>query len=175
MRLESNEVLGRVRRIAERVALSRGLEVVDVEFGRGRGSHFVRVSIDRSAGGVDVADLQSASEEISAIMDVDDLIDSAYRLEVSSPGLDRPLRNEADFRRCIGRRVSVCVRDPIEGRRNFEGYIVAVDARAALFKRAIQDEETTELPFTCIDHARLLIDFAHGRSRHQKRRGRNKR
>jgi ribosome maturation factor RimP len=175
MRLESNDVVGRVRCIAERVALSRGLDVVDVEFRRGRGSQFVRVFVDRSGGGVDLADLKSVSEEISTILDVDDPLDSNYRLEVSSPGLDRPLRNAADFRRCVGRRVGVSSRYPIDEQSRFEGRIESVDADTIRIRQASQEEATIDLPLSSIEHARLLVDFTHGRSKQQKRRERNKR
>ncbi|MBN2371613.1 MAG: ribosome maturation factor RimP [Vicinamibacteria bacterium] len=157
------------------MALSRGLDVVDVKLARGRGSHLVRVFVDRSDGGVDLADLQSVSSEISTIMDVEDPIRSAYRLEISSPGLDRPLRSEADFSRCIGRLVSMKSRGPIEGRRDFEGRVESVDAEAVCISSASQAGATIIIPLASIEHARLSIDFAPGCSGRQKRFERNKR
>jgi len=94
--------LERVRSVAERVTSARGFELVDVEMSRGRGAHLVRLFVDRP-GGIGLDDLQSVSEEISAILDALDPVPGSYTLEVSSPGLDRPLRTEADYRRFAGR------------------------------------------------------------------------
>src|ERR1700704_4783567 len=83
-----------VRSVAERVTSGRGFELVDVEVKRERGGHFVRLYVDKE-GGIGLDELQTVSEEVSAILDAEDPIDSTYTLEVSSPGLDRPLKSEA--------------------------------------------------------------------------------
>jgi len=113
--------LGPVREIAERVAASSGLEVVDVEM-RGAGkSRMLRIFIDKPAG-VTHEDCANLSREVSTILDVEDVVPGgSYVLEVSSPGLDRKLSRPADFERFIGSRVKLTTRNPVNGNRHFVG------------------------------------------------------
>ncbi len=97
--------------IARRVAESHGFELVDVEVKRGRGGQLVRLFVDKQ-GGIGLDELQTVSDEVSAILDAEDPIDSTYTLEVSSPGLDRPLRSEADYRRFVGKLAKVSSYEP---------------------------------------------------------------
>lgn len=114
-----------VRKIAQRVVADRGLELVDVQVSGARDGGAVRVFVERP-GGIGVADLQSLSEEVSALLDVEDPIKGRYRLEVSSPGLDRPLRSAADFRRVLGQSVHVLTVEPVAGRSDWTGRLVSV-------------------------------------------------
>ena len=91
-----------VREIAERIVAARGFELVDVELKRDRAGTLVRLYVDKE-GGIGLDDLQSVSDEVSAVLDAEDPIQGSYTLEVSSPGLDRSLRGEADYRRFTGR------------------------------------------------------------------------
>ena len=100
-----------------------GYELVDLEFAAGRGSGMLRVFIDREAG-VGIEDCERVSREISALMDVHDPIPTAYRLEVSTPGLDRVLRTPAHFARFVGTRVEVELAAPRDGRRRYTGRLV---------------------------------------------------
>ncbi len=111
----------RVREIAERVAASSGLEIVELEF-RGSGkSRMLRVFIDKPVG-VTHEDCVGLSREISTILDVEDVVPGgSYLLEVSSPGLDRKLSRPADFERFTGSRVKVMTFQPVNGNRHFEG------------------------------------------------------
>jgi ribosome maturation factor RimP len=124
----------RVREIAERVASSDGLEVVEVEFRGGGKSRMLRIVIDRPArgvnagetatdpGGVTHGDCVNMSRELSTILDVEDVVPGgSYTLEVSSPGLDRKLLRPADYERFIGSRVKLMTRQPVNGNRFFEG------------------------------------------------------
>ncbi len=95
-----------------------GYELVELEFGGGRGSGTLRVYIDR-AEGVGIEDCERVSREISALLDVHDPIPTAYRLEVSTPGLDRVLRTPAHFARFAGARVEVELIAPRDGRRRY--------------------------------------------------------
>jgi ribosome maturation factor RimP len=120
--------LDRVREIAERVATSSGLEVVDVEF-RGSGSaRMLRVFLDKpgAAGGDPLAgvthgDCANFSREFGTILDVEDAMPGSYTLEVSSPGLDRKLTRRAEFERFVGSRMKVTTRNPVNNNRHFEG------------------------------------------------------
>ena len=115
--------------VVEPAVNAAGYDLVDLEFRREPHAFVLRVFIDlleaegEVAGGVSVADCERASRTISAALDVADPISTRYALEVSSPGLDRPLRRERDFRKFAGRRARIKLHDPIEGRRNFVGVI----------------------------------------------------
>jgi ribosome maturation factor RimP len=133
----------RVREIAERVAASSGLEVVEVEFLGGGKGRMLRVFIDRPAagaealrsgepeagfpgapmiGGVTHEDCANFSREFGTILDVEDAVPGGrYTLEVSSPGLDRKLTKAADFSRFVGGRVKLMTRQPVNSNRHFEG------------------------------------------------------
>jgi len=114
--------LGPVREIAERVAASCGLEVVDVEMRGGGQSRMLRIVIDRVPTGVTHQDCANLSREVSTILDVEDVVPGgSYVLEVSSPGLDRKLSRPADFERFTGSRVRLTTRNPVNGNRHFVG------------------------------------------------------
>ncbi|MFN3534644.1 MAG: ribosome maturation factor RimP [Desulfatiglandales bacterium] len=106
---------------------ANGFELIEVEFLVQRGSWILRLYIDRE-GGLTVEDLALLSEELGHILDVEDLVDRRYNLEVSSPGLDRPLRREKDFKKFIGETIKVTLKEPLMGRKNFKGILRVVDA-----------------------------------------------
>src|ERR1700690_4333840 len=113
--------IDRVREIAERVAASSGLEVVEVDLRGGGKARMLRIVIDKPAG-VTHEDCASLSREVGTILDVEDTVPGAsYTLEVSSPGLDRNLARAADFERFTGSRVKLTTRNPVNGNRHFEG------------------------------------------------------
>jgi ribosome maturation factor RimP len=115
----------RVSELAEQVAASIGMEVVLVEI-RGEGNHsVVRTFIDRPAG-VTLDDCERFSKRFSVLLDVEDCIPFSYTLEVSSPGVNRPLVKESDFQRFCGKNARVRTQLPIEGQKNFKGKIVGV-------------------------------------------------
>ena len=112
-----------VRGIAERVAASSGLEIVDIELHGGGKSRMLRVLIDKPAG-VTHEDCTNFSREFGTIVDVEDAVPGgSYVLEVSSPGLDRKLTRAADYERFKGSRVKLTTRDPVNGNRHFEGLL----------------------------------------------------
>ena len=112
-----------VRAIAERIAASSGLEVVEVELRGGGKARMLRIVIDKPAG-VTHEDCANLSREVSTILDVEDVVPgNSYTLEVSSPGLDRKLFRPADFERFTGSRVKLTTRNPVNGNRHFEGWL----------------------------------------------------
>ena len=117
----------RVRQIAERVAASSGLEIVEVEFLGGGHARVLRVFLDKpgsganAMGGVTHEDCAAFSREFGTILDVEDVMPGSYTLEVSSPGLDRKLVKAADFTRFAGSRVKLTTRQPVNNNRHFEG------------------------------------------------------
>jgi len=111
-----------------------GLECLGVEWNAGHGGGLLRVYIDLlqhegDANAVSVDDCEAASREISALLDVDDLIPGHYVLEVSSPGIERPLFNAAQFARFLGEEAKVTLKLPRDGRRRLRGRIAAVDGK----------------------------------------------
>ena len=117
----------RVRAIADRVAGSSGLEVIEVEFLGGGKARMVRVFLDKPAAGHDPMagvtheDCANFSREFGTILDVEDVMPGSYTLEVSSPGLDRKLVKAADFTRFTGSRLKLMTRQPVDNNRHFEG------------------------------------------------------
>jgi len=113
--------LDRIQEIVDRVAVSSGLEVVDVELWGGGKARMVRIFIDKP-GGVTHDDCSNFSREIGTIFDVEDAVPGgSYTLEVSSPGLDRKLTKPTEFERFSGSLVKLMTRNPINGNRHFEG------------------------------------------------------
>jgi len=137
-------------------AVSRlGYELVGVELlGRGRGM-IVRLYIDRE-GGVSVEDCQRVSRQVSGLLDVEDPFPGPYTLEVSSPGLDRPLFKEEHFRRFAGHEVRVRTDVPLDGRRKFRGRLRGVRAGAVLLE---VDGVEVALPMERIEQARLVPEL----------------
>ena len=117
----------RVRAIADRVAASSGLEVLEVEFLGGGKARMLRVFLDKPAAGNDPMagvtheDCANFSREFGTILDVEDVMPGSYTLEVSSPGLDRKLVKPADFARFTGSRMKLMTRQPVDNNRHFEG------------------------------------------------------
>ena len=155
-----------IRHIAEPVCRDSGYELVDVEYTRGQAGWVVRVYIDRPAevphlSGISFADCERLSRELSTVLDVEDPVPHAYSLEVSSPGLDRPLRTAAHFQRFTGETAKVVLAEPLAGRKNFKGAILGVeppgpDATAVLLE---VDGTTFRLPIESIASARLVPDW----------------
>ena len=113
--------IDKVREIAERVAASSGLEVVEVELRGGGKARMLRIVIDKPSG-VTHEDCANLSREVGTILDVEDAVPGgSYTLEVSSPGLDRKLTRPADYERFAGSRVKLTTLQPVNGNRHFEG------------------------------------------------------
>ncbi len=149
--------LERVRSIAARVTADRGFELVDVELKRAGGGQFVRLYVDKP-GGIGLDDLQSVSEEVSAILDAEDPVAASYTLEVSSPGLDRPLKDEADYRRFVGRLARLSSFEPVEGRRHWSGRIVSCEDGVVTLDLE-REKARARVPLGKVSHGRLEVEF----------------
>ena len=153
---------GRIFSITEQVAglvepslEDMGFELVDVEYLSVHGKWVLRLYIDKE-GGVTLDDCASVSREIGDLIDVKDVIVHAYTLEVSSPGLDRPLKKEKDFEHAIGKKIKVKTVTAVEGRRNYIGYL-------RNFQEGILYMELerggVHFPWKDVDKANLVYEF----------------
>lgn len=151
---------GTLWRIGERACDLHGVTLVELEVQRGKGKWLVRFYIDREdpeGGGVDVEDCAEVSRAISKMLDAKDPIDSPYTLEVSSPGLERPLRREEDFRTYTGSEVKIRVREPVSGRKNFTGTVLGVSEGGVSIRT--EAEEELSIPLKNIKRARLVYKY----------------
>ena len=149
------EVREEVRQLAQPLAEESGVELVDVEFG-GQGSRrLLRVLLDKP-GGVTIADCAAFSRRLADCLEMNQTIAGSYDLEVSSPGIERPLRSLEAVGRFAGQRAAVSLREPLEGRRNFEGELLGPDAGRA----GVRMDDGTAYWFEWVDvrSARLVVD-----------------
>ncbi len=121
---EQTSVAQAVQRLAEPVASDLGLELVHVVYQHEPEGWVLRLLIERKEGRVTVEDCRRLSRDLADLLDVEDPIPSAYRLEVSSPGLDRPLVKETDFDRFAGRKITLRTHQPMDGRKKFTGLLI---------------------------------------------------
>jgi ribosome maturation factor RimP len=156
-----------IREIADRVAASSGLEVVEVELRGGGKARMLRIVIDKPAG-VTHEDCANLSREVGTILDVEDAISGAYTLEVSSPGLDRKLIRPADYERFTGSRVKLTTQQPVNGNRHFEGRLesfkqgrLTLDLSAARKERRPEQAsaEKLEIDLANVEKANLVPEI----------------
>lgn len=142
--------------LIEPVVSGLGYEVVDIEFRPHSSNGLLRVYIDQEKG-IQLEDCEAVSRQLSAMLDVEDPIPGHFNLEVSSPGLDRPLRKAEDFERFIGEMVKIKMAMPnLEGQRNFTGKLSGLEEGEVLLEA---DGVTHYLPLGGIDSARLVPQF----------------
>jgi ribosome maturation factor RimP len=155
--------LEQIRAIAERVARSHGLEIWDIVSRRETTGQIVRVFIDRpgpaatAEESVSIEDCEQVNREIGTILDVEDPLPFAYTLEVSSPGLDRPLRGEQDYRRFAGRLAKIVVSEAVDNQKAFEGRLRGVEDGTVLLEGP--KARMHRLPLRLITRARLEVEF----------------
>ncbi len=150
------DVQEEITKLAEPLLLHEGLELVDVEYRMENGQWIVRVFIDKE-GGVTLGDCAKVSRELGNLLDIKDIIIHEYNLEVSSPGLDRPLVKEIDFLKNKGKKVKIKVGEKIDDRRNFTGILEGIDGDDVILEG--EEGDQWRIPFANIDKARLVYDF----------------
>lgn len=165
--------IGRIRAIAERVAAERGLEVFDLQFRREVHGWVLRIYLDKPGApvhpgragqvgavegeSVTIDDCAYVNREVGTLLDVEDVIGHKYTFEVSSPGLDRPLRGPDDYRRFAGCLVKMLVADPAAGQSHVSGRLRGMDGDDVIV--AVGKEKVRRVPVGQIARARLEVEF----------------
>jgi len=154
--------LAKIREAAERVGQSLGIEIVDIEWKIGR-DRLLRVFLDRPEspehpqGGISHKDCETVSQQLSAILDVEDLVPGpSYILEVSSPGLDRKLLKPADYARFTGRKAKIWLNQPVENAKYYEGRLAGF--ADGMVQVELKNRVIT-LPYAEIRKANLMVEF----------------
>lgn len=152
--MTEREIVERVRAMIHPIVLNEGMEVVDIEYRRESGGWILRLILDKE-GGVTLDDCTRVSQEVGRSLDVEDILQTSYTLEVSSPGLTRPLRTEKDFMKYLHRLVKVKTVDPIQNRRQFKGKLLGVSENEVEIE---VEREIFQIPLSNVAKANLEID-----------------
>lgn len=150
----NNDIRQKVARLAEQAAEEQGVEIFDVEL-LGKGKLLLRVLIDKE-GGVTLDDCEHFSKSFSALLDVENPVQGSYTLEVSSPGMDRPLKKIIDFEKNIGKLARIITVEKIDNQNFFVGRIAGTDKNMI---RLVIKEREIQIPFDDISKARLEIEL----------------
>ena len=142
--------------LIEPVVEGMGYEVVDIEFRPHPTDGLLRIFIDKP-GGIQLEDCEAVSKQVSGVLDVEDPIPGQFNLEVSSPGLERPLRKQQDFVRFAGEKVKIKLSVPtLEGQRNFTGKLMGMQDEEVILQA---DNETHYFPLDSIDKAHIVPQY----------------
>jgi len=145
-----------MERLIEPLLKERGFELVDLELSRQGKRLLVRFFIDRLEGGITVDELAEVNQELGSILDLENVIEGSYILEVSSPGLNRRLRKPKDFQKRLNQIVVVESKEKINGRRHFRGVLVGADGEGITL---VVDGESFFIPYDKIKRANLEYRF----------------
>lgn len=169
----AESMLPKLEALARRATEAERLQLAWLEFKRKSGSWVLRVFIERdeerieAEGEVGLQDCERVGQRLGLLLDVEDPIDSSYTLEVSTPGLDRPLREPRDYQRFAGRLARLQTREPLHGRRRFRGRLGGVVSGSVLLFESDAPKETGEpekftIPLTAIESGRLEVELGQG-------------
>ncbi|RMF86984.1 MAG: ribosome maturation factor RimP [Nitrospinota bacterium] len=150
--MSSAAIIEQIWKLSEPLLQAEGYELVEVEFSP-RGKQWVLTLYIDKPGGVTLDDCQHISYQVGSLFDVEDIITHPYVLEVSSPGIDRPLRKREDFRRFAGQEAQITTHYPLEQRRNFRGILLGMEGEEII----LQDKQGTRfhIPYLAVKKARL--------------------
>ncbi|MFZ3576642.1 ribosome maturation factor RimP [Virgibacillus sp. DJP39] len=153
----SSQVIKNTENLLQPILEEKNLELVDVEYVKEGKNWFLRVYLDKE-GGIDIAECGEVSEQLSEKLDETDPITDAYFLEVSSPGVERPLKTEADFEKNVSKNVFVKLYEPIDGEKEYEGILTGFSESTASIEYKVKTrKKTVEIPFNKIAKARTAI------------------
>lgn len=153
---EMSEILEKVRGMAGQILDHAGMQLVHLEIQREPRGLILRLYIDKD-GGVTLDDCAHVSRQISAQLDLDDPLEDRYTLEVSSPGLDRPLSTDLDFTRFAGRSIRLSTRVPLDGRRHFRGRLDGIVAGSV--RMTLEGGRQVDIPRDQVAKARLEAEI----------------
>tara|TARA_B100000315_G_scaffold168512_1_gene157024 strand:+ start:109 stop:582 length:474 start_codon:yes stop_codon:yes gene_type:complete len=153
--IEKSSINKELRSLMEPIMEAEEMELVDIEYKSGP-KGVLRIFIDK-AGGVNISDCEEISSKVGAFLDLEDIIGSQYVLEVSSPGLDRPLKNEADYRRNKGKRVKIYIDGLLKGKKTLIGQIISASDQKVNLKE--KSGKIINVPIADIAKGILEIDF----------------
>jgi ribosome maturation factor RimP len=151
----SDRIIQKIEEFILPLLVDQGLELVEIQFKQEAG-WFLRVFIDREEGGVNVDDCATISRQLSTFLDVEDLIQQHYTLELSSPGAERPLKKLNDFKRFVGRKVRVKLLESVQQQHVFLGLLTAVDTQGEQITLMV-DGEAIPIALEAIARARLSL------------------
>lgn len=154
--MSKKSIISHVREIIEELIKDLEYELVDVEFKKEGSSKFLRIFLDKP-GGITIDDCQTMSKAIGEELDKADPIKEAYYLEVSSPGLDRPLKNDKDFKRNLNKDVEIRLYEPLDGTKLIQGRFLEFDKDK--LKIQYEDESVIDIPRDKIALIRLAVKF----------------
>ena len=152
----SSAIVSKIEAIADRVAQSEGIEIVEVELKGGGKNRFLRISIDKPEG-ITHADCELISQQVGTILDVEDVVPGSYTLEVSSPGVERKLLKYKDFERFAGRKIKAVLREPVENSRRWEGTLAL--CADGLITLEADGGKRIQFPFDQVEKANLKFEW----------------
>lgn len=156
-----SKITSEVEQLAAPILQELNLELIDIEFVKEGRDWFLRLYIDTPEGGIDIDQCAQVSERLSAVLDETDPIEQNYYLEVSSPGAERPLKKEEDFKKAIGKYIYVKTYEPIDGMKEFQGYLKSYNEQGLEIEIRIKTRKVTVyIEKEKIAKARLAIDFS---------------
>ena len=167
---EIEKIKERVKKIVIPILEEKGLELIDIDFVRDQRGWTLRIFADYPTGGITINDCEWVSDRLGTILDIEDFIPVSYILEISSPGLDRPLKTKRDFERNISKIVKISTFEPQDNQRNFKGEILEVgEDFVKIFDVSRNDE--VSIKFDNIKKAKLDLDalFNSSQSKRKKR------
>jgi len=153
-RINTEEIVGKIEKIVVPAAQTFGLELVDVEYLQDGGYWYVRIYIEKEDDEVSLEDCSKLSSKVEE--DIDRLIQDKFFLEVSSPGLERPLKKEGDYERFTGKKAKLLLKHKMDDSRNWTGVIEKYENGTVFLKT---EEKTLEIPFSEIKKANLVFEF----------------
>lgn len=156
-----SKILNEVEKLVTPIVEELNLELVDTEFVKEGRNWFLRIYVDTPQGGIDIEHCALVSERVSEVLDANDPIEQNYFLEVSSPGAERPLKKESDFERAVGQFIHVKTYEPVNGLKEFEGFLTAYSEQGLEMDVRIKTRKIkVQLTKEKIAFARLAINFS---------------
>ena len=154
--MKRSDIVNEVEMLLRPITRAMGLETVDVQVAGEAQRTVLRVLVDRPDGGITVEECAKVNEALGRQLDLYDFFPDAYTLEVSSPGLDRPLRTDEEFRRFAGRRTEIVATEPVGGQRRFRGMLLGVVGDAVVLQ---VEQRQVQIPRAQIQQARLVVEM----------------